>query len=187
MMTDLQHQYFNWMINILFHDVVLQDAYLELLHVLNDIPFEWSLEGDENRQKDAQDLRYLFGMAYGYEDAQICNELDIVPPSMLEVIVALINRVQDNILYDPEREDPNQEIFIDILKSLRIDDYKGMLSDEDRHDILDAVYRFFDRDYSYFGEGGLFVVNNPKADMRDTEIWFQFMWYLNEKQGGRYL
>ena len=187
MRSDLQNLYFDWMINILFNDVVEKDAYIELLMVLNSIPFEWSLERDENRQKDAQDLRYMFGNVCGYSEAQICQELDIVPPSLLEVIVALINRVQDSILYDPDQQDHNQEIFIDILKSLKIDQYRGRVSQVEAVDIHDAVYAFYDRNYSYYGEGGLFTVSNPKNDMRDTEIWFQFMWYLDEKLGGKYL
>ena len=50
-----------------------------------------------------------------------------------------------------------------------------------------AIMTLYRREYSYYGEGGLFTVHNPKFDMRETEIWYQFMWYLNEKLGGRYL
>ena len=187
MEENLCNEYFEWMTNVIFSDVVLKDAYDGLLHVLNSIPFEWSLQMDENRQKDAQDLRYLFGYVCGYSESQICQELDNTPPSLLEVIVALINRVQDSILYDPTKQDPNQEIFLDILKSLKIDDIKGVMNDSDYATIYNAVENLYCHNYSYYGEGGLFVVNNPKNDMRNTEIWFQFMWYLDEKQGGKYL
>ena len=70
--------YFNWMLNKIFHDDNLKLAYVELLSVLDSIVYEWILEMDENRQKDAQDLRYLFGNEVGISEAQICQELDIL-------------------------------------------------------------------------------------------------------------
>ena len=39
---------------------------------------------------------------------------------------------------------------------------------------------FLNREYSPNGRGGLFTVKNSPADMRTVEIWYQFMWYLNE-------
>jgi hypothetical protein len=37
-----------------------------------------------------------------------------------------------------------------------------------------------DRDYSPNGYGGLFTVESPRQDMRNTEIWYQCMWHLEE-------
>lgn len=187
MENELSFQYFEWITNIIFMDPVEKDAYIELLQIMHSIPFQWHLEKDENRQKDAQDLRYTFGYIYGYSETEICQNLDIVPPSLLEVIVALINRVQDSILYDPNNQNHNQDIFIDILTSLKIAQFRGKLFSNDITIIYNAIERYYSCDYDYNGYGGLFTVSNPKNDMRDTEIWFQFMWYLDEKQGGKYL
>ena len=44
--------------------------------------------------------------------------------------------------------------------------------------------RFLTRDYSYNGRGGLFYVSKPRMDMRDVEIWYQMMWYLDEEIKG---
>lgn len=187
-MNILEDIYFNWMVNNIFFDESLKNTYLMLLRLLNSIPFEWSLEMDENRQKDAQDLRYIFGEENGYAESEICVQLDIIPPSLLEVIVALLIRVQNNILYDPDHFSTlNQEIFLDIISSLGLDHMTGCLSNENIRYFFDTIYRFYKRDYTYNGEGGLFTVKNPKDDMRNTEIWFQFMWYLDEKLGGVYL
>jgi hypothetical protein len=39
-----------------------------------------------------------------------------------------------------------------------------------------------DREYNPDGSnGGLFVLKNPRADLRETEIWYQAMWYLTEQ------
>lgn len=185
---DIRYNYFWWMVNKIFHDINLIDQYGMLLVFLDSIPFEWSLDMDENRQKDAQDLRYIYGEENGYTEAQICRELDTTPPSFLEVVVALINRAEENILYDPEQKfNLNQDIFMDIIANMGIDGYTGYLDDNMQSEIRNNIQRVYTRDYSYNGEGGMFVVHCPKKDMRDTEIWFQFMWYLDEKLGGKYL
>ncbi len=188
-MSSISEQYFNWIINTIFDDFDLLNSYFGLLVELNNITFEYSIAKDANRQKDAQDFRYIFGDANGYPETYIAMELDIQPPTLLEVIAALINRVQDNILCDFEHGIKNQDIFIDMLRSLHIDDLcdRRYLSSDDMYQLQDSINRLYNRDYSYYGEGGLFTVQNPQEDMRRTEIWFQFMWYLNEKLGGRYL
>lgn len=48
----------------------------------------------------------------------------------------------------------------------------------------EVVERFLARDYSYNGRGGLFYVSKPRMDMRDVEIWYQMMWYLDEEIKG---
>lgn len=188
-MAIISEEYFNWIINTIFDDEELIDSYYGLLLELHGIVFEYSIPKDENRQKDAQDFRYIFGDSVGYSQSYICRELDIQPPSLLEVIAALINRVQDNVLCDLEHGITNQIIFIDILRSLQLDDLCNghYLTSDDSIQVQNSIYRLYTRTYSYYGEGALFTVQNPQNDMRDTEIWFQFMWYLNEKLGGRYL
>ena len=185
---DIIKEYFVWMISKIFRNQTASSVYNGLLEYLNSIIFTWEFEMDENRQKDAQDLRYIFGYEKGYSEAQICQELDIVPPSLLEVMIALIIRAQENILCDLEKVDINQDIFLDMLKSLGLDSMKGSnLSINNKQYIDNIINNLFTHNYSYYGEGGLFIVNNPKADMSNTEIWYQFMWYLNEKLGGKYL
>ena len=187
-MSNIRDNYYWWMITRIFHNADLIQSYNPLLSYLDSIPYQWSLDMDENRQKDAQDLRYTFGEECGYSEVQICQDLDIIEPSLLEVIVALINRAQENILFDPEQQyNLNQEIFIDILTNLGIEEYRGELDDFAIAQIDARINDFFNRNYSYYGEGGMFVVNQPKSDMRTTEMWYQFMWYLNEKLGGKYL
>lgn len=188
-MMSISEEYFNWIINTIFDDVNLIDSYYGLLLELHGYVFEYSIQKDENRQKDAQDFRYMFGEAAGYSEGCIARELDIQPPSLLEVIIALINRVQDNVLCDLEHGIKNQDIFMDILKSLQLDEmcHGRYLTSDDAICVENRISKLYNKDFSYYGEGSLFTVSNPQEDMRCTEIWFQFMWYLNEKLGGRYL
>ena len=187
MINKLQNDYFNWMVHKLFSDEILANSYFCLLDQMNQIPFEWTLIQDENRAKDAQDLRYIFGSECGYSESDICQALDLVRPSLLEVITALLCRVQDTILSGLEKSVDNQEIFLDILTSLGLLVLTGSLDESDMYTLACAVDTLFSRQYSSNGDGGLFIVKHPKEDMRDTEIWYQFMWYLDEKIGGKYL
>ena len=51
--------------------------------------------------------------------------------------------------------------------------------------VSDVIDRFLNREYHYDGRGGLFSLSNPRKDMREVEIWYQMMWYLDEQiQGG---
>lgn len=188
-MTEIDEQYFAWMLNKIFEDELTMNTYLAVAREMHSILFEFNMCLDENRQKDAQDLRYRFGNENGYSEAEICRSLDMQAPTLFEMLVALLERVQDSVLCDFEIKVTNQEIFVDILKSLKIDHIKGPynMSGDEASDFYDAIYKLYSKKYSYYGEGGLFTVSNPKADMRETDIWYQFMWYLDEKLGGKYL
>ena len=192
MEEDILNNYLLWMMNKIFTDESLLSSYHLLCCKLNDIKFVCSIDKDENREQDAIDLRYLFGVENNINNAQICKELDIQrpTPSLFEVIVALIIRVQNNILDDIDDINlSNQEIFVDILESLELDGLKNVeYFDMDTENyIYYVVNRLFNHDYEYNGHGGLFTVSNPQNDMRNTEIWYQCMWYINEKLGGKYL
>ena len=60
----------------------------------------------------------------------------------------------------------------------------GLSNMDDRN--FDGLYfkevmqRFLNRGYERNGRGGLFTIHDPSLDMRSAEIWYQFMWYLNE-------
>ena len=193
MLDNIKKDYYYWLIEKIFHDDLnYMTIYRDLLERLNYVTYIYTLELDENRQKDAQDLRYIFGYETDRSECEICQELDVYEPSLLEVIVALILRVQENILGDNEETITNKEIFLDIIKSLGLDDMTGaILSQEDVNYLHSKLFDFFCHNYNWNGEGSMFTVSNPKDDMRNTEIWYQCMWYINEKlqqkTGGKYL
>ena len=77
-MITIEDQYFSWMLEKIFEkDTREIDRRLSVLRELNNVIFEFDIYTDENRQKDAQDLRYLFGDECGYSDAEICRTLDM--------------------------------------------------------------------------------------------------------------
>ena len=45
--------------------------------------------------------------------------------------------------------------------------------------VYHIINKFLNREYQPNGRGGLFTIENCKCDLRDVDIWVQFMWYLD--------
>ena len=65
-MVTIEDEYFNWMLGKIFCGDSSLHEYTSVSRELNNVMFEFDICTDENRQKDAQDLRYLFGNENGY-------------------------------------------------------------------------------------------------------------------------
>lgn len=152
--------------------------YRKLLECLNNIDFRYTIPMDGNREADGIDLRYRFGYEKHIRDYIIARYLDDHPCSVLEMMVALAQRCEETIMDDPEIGDRTGKWFWDMIKSLGLECMTDDYFDETY--IRERVEKFLDHQYSYQGDGGLFFVRHPAADMRNVEIWTQLSWYLNE-------
>lgn len=143
--------------------------------------FCYSIDLDGNRASDGVDLRYRFGDDNGYLQAVIADILDVRGSSILEMMVALCIRCEESIMDDPDIGNRTTKWFFDMIDSLGLSDMTDENFDEDRVNyILDV---FLDREYEPNGKGGLFTLKHPRHDMRNAEIWYQCMWYLDEVLG----
>lgn len=177
-MKELREDYFRWVVNLVSDNGRINGrSYLQLLNKLNATPFRYSLGRDANRASDGRSLRYRFGYDNKLSDELIEQEIDIFAPSCLEVLAALASRMED-IMSDGEIGDRTKEWFFEMINNLGLSSFFDCnFFEEYVDDILD---RWLDRDYSYYGQGNIFVVRHPAADLRQTEIWYQAMWYLDE-------
>lgn len=177
-MDDIRQEYFEWIYGIICSGK--KESYYYLLDQMFNTPFQYSHPMDSNRVADAQGLRYIWGRECGYADSIIAATLDIYECSVLEILVALAARCEEQIMYDSAYGDRTAEWIWVMLHNLDLDD----MDDEHYHDeaIAHALDKFMDREYNPDGSnGGLFVLKNPRADLRETEIWYQAMWYLTEQ------
>ena len=133
---------------------------------------------DENRAGDGISLRYRFAYKFNYDYAQIAKYLDIFPCSILEMMVALAIIYDERFMYDPEYGPRIADWFWEMLFNMQL----GEFTDENYNEkhVNYILSRFLNREYSENGDGGLFYVRNPKNDLRQTEIWYQMMWHINE-------
>lgn len=175
----LINEYFDWM-----YDTVCggrahkRKSYRKLLSHLYDTDFTFTLEMDGNRADDGIDLRYQFGRDYRYDDAMIAAYLDDKPCSVLEMIVALVLRCEDHIMYGLSTDNGASELFWTMMENLGLNTMDDRKYDKEYvGEVLDI---FLDRRYKRNGEGGLFVIHRGNRDMRTADIWYQMNWYLDE-------
>ena len=174
----LSKEYFGWMIDIIRDGNRNTDEYQYLLSYLYSKPFYYTLPMDMNRENDGIGLRYKFGRAKDYPDAIIATELDDTDCSVLEAMIALAIRCEDQFAYDPEYGGRTGVWFWEMIESL------GLMDEMDANFDIDYVQRvidrFLSRNYQKNGKGGLFTIHDLNRDMRKTDIWYQMCAYLNE-------
>lgn len=170
---DLKQEYFRWLCH--FIDV---RSYGKLLSFLFSTDFEYIIPMDGNRFEDGIDLRYRFADEKHYPQRYISRLLDDVPCSMLEMMVALCLRIEEHITGDPENGDQTTKWFKAMLKSSGL---KGLDNDHfDKETAKNIVCCINDRQYTRNGDGGLFRLHKSRRDLRNVEIWYQAMWYIDE-------
>ncbi len=176
MKSAVKNRYFNWLCAQI-HDKK-HKSYRKLLDHLHSIPFHYILEMDGNRYEDGIDLRYKFAYNENLDQREVEYYLGDDGCSVLEMMVALSSKCEQ-IMEDPSIGDRMPNWFWDMIRNLGLSTMDDSNYDPDY--VNTALIRFMDREYEPNGKGGLFIVRNKKhVDMRNVEIWYQAMWYLNE-------
>lgn len=179
MMYDLRELYLEWLCEKVtdnyYHD---GHSYRKLMHFLMSINFYYSIPMDGNRADDGMDLRYRFGYETNREDVEIATLLDVYPCSVLEMLVALAIRCEEQLMFNPEAGNRTDIWFWDMLTNLKLD----YMDDEhySENEVRSIIFKWLNHEYSPNGEGGLFTIRNPKRDLRGVEIWYQLNWHLAE-------
>ena len=172
----INNEYFEWMYNLVCGDRFAKSiSYRKLLWYLHDTEFRWTIPKDVNRAEDGIDLRYRFAYECSFP-AAVESYLD-GPCSVLEMMVALAIRCEENIMDDPAIGNRTGKWFWGMINNLGL----GAMSDSRFNGRLveEVIERFLDRKYYPDGRGGLFRVRNCTTDLRTVEIWYQLCWYLD--------
>ena len=135
------------------------------------------MELDGNRAQDGIDFRYRFGHENGISNKIIERHLDNRACSVLEMMVAIAFKAEEQIMDDFNYGNRTGQWFWNMIVNLGL----GNMSDDDfdERKANNNITRFLNREYDYDGRGGLFTIENCECDMRGIEIWTQFMWYLD--------
>lgn len=157
------------LISIVFDNDTALETYNNLFMDLYSRDFTWprSVPGDANRADDGIQLR----RDLGFESDSKC--------SILEMLIALAMRMENDIMYNPEEGDRTAQWFWEMLVNMGL----GAQSDRNYEPtyVNSCIERFIRREYDADGgNGGIFTVNNPRRDLRTVELWYQAMWYLSE-------
>jgi hypothetical protein len=177
MMTkqELETLYFDWMIHLIRNNRTHQ--YKKLLNLLNEIPFTYLVDMDENRYADGLELRYRFGENTGLDYYMVDSFLKNEQCSVLEMMVALSLRCEEQIMSNTEKGDRISIWFWDMIESLGLESMADRYFDEQYSRSIVTI--FLNRDYARNGKGSLFTISQGGQDMRKVEIWYQACAYLN--------
>lgn len=168
----LEEIYFKWLCAKVVKPKVPTPSltYWKLLRILHHTEFVWTLSGDDNRAEDGRDLRYHFLVEAGLNDD---GEMDHVPCSVLEMLLALIDRAEFMTSV------PAKQWFWYIMENLGLEECNDA-SNFDVSAVEDILERLVWRNYRYDGVGGMFPLRHPKENQTQIEIWHQFSEYLIE-------
>jgi len=171
-MSSPEERYCRKLISIVFDKRYSVNTYNNLFMDLYSCDFTWprTVPGDANRAEDG--LRLRSDLNY-YDDLKPC--------SILEMLIALAIRMENDIMHNPEEGDRTGLWFWEMLSSM------GLSTQNDRNYdpayVNSCIERFIRREYDADGSnGGIFVLSNPRKDLRYVEIWYQAMWYLVENE-----
>lgn len=177
----VNNQYFEWLCNfVTYNDISNKRSFNKLLRYLYDSEFIAIIYMDKNRIFDGLKLRKMFIEELNYSN-DILEVMDEEKPcSVLEVMIGLAHRCATSILDGCDYG--LYDLFWGMVDNL------GLLNmHDDAFDsmyVADIVNTFINREYAPNGNGGLFTVTNRTEDLRDVDIWYQLMWYLNEVLDG---
>lgn len=171
---DVRAEYFDWLTNIVCEGRFAEHvSFRKLLAYLHDIEFIYFIPKDKNRAADGESLRHRFAHANSGIESMLLRG----PCSVLEMMVALALRCEEDIMDDARMGDRTGQWFWEMITSLGL----GGMTDErfDDRIVADIIDRFLYREYEPNGRGGLFTVRNRHVDMRKKEIWAQLCCYLD--------
>ena len=170
--------YYIWLIDLVEYNGFDGRGYTRVLTKLFDEEFYWSISGDRNRAVDGIRLRSTFATDDYIGGSYLTSSMPEYC-TVLEMMIALAKRMEDDILYDPDEPNRTGVWFGIMMENL------GMLELDDRNYKDEIFYEklnnFLNRSYPDNGEGSLFGPLMGHFCMPKTEIWYQMHYYINEK------
>lgn len=169
-----EREYLEWLLEYI--DARDTYAYSDVCRHLHTIKYKYFVPNDDNRAADGIRLRDDFISAKYYN----LTTLNIGECSVLEMIAALSDRF-DRIAFG-QVYSLRHLVAKELLMNLDLHHYDVNFIGG-REEVNNIINVFMDRKYEKNGKGGLFPLKTPKQDQRKVEIWYQMMYYIDEKNG----
>ncbi len=180
MVSNELNDYFIWLCELVYDEHYFDTTrYRALLRQMYGTEFRYDNRSDANRAADGRDLRGRFCYERGYDSTEVERYLDVGNASVLEVLVALSVRCEDQFMEDLAYGNRTSKWFSDMIDSLELDCMYDSRYNADH--VADVLNCFMDRMYDRDGRGGLFI-SNDGTNMRELDIWYQMCHYICELQ-----
>lgn len=163
--------YIDWMANKVCENEDQKWAYSKLFRRLYLWEFTWIVDHDEYRAVDGLEMRGAF-----VEETGVVLERG--PCMVLEMMVALADRIENGIMGEEEYGDRTHTWFWYMVNSLGLSGYTDDAFDEE---IVDEIIQcWLNREFCQDGLGSLFYICGAERDYRRVEIWYQMHAFLNQ-------
>ena len=169
----LNHVYFVWLldkINLSERNIMTSDQYGFLLDAMFQKTFYAVVNKDWNRSVDGELLREKFA------SEKNMKEPDLGDCRVLEMLVALSIRIENEVMYDHAYGDRTSEWFWMMVRNLGLLQFDNSHFSEKKVD--EILTKFLDREYEPDGAGGLFPMKDSEKDQREIEIWWQMQAFI---------
>ena len=160
-------------------------TYSTLADILFRTEFKARNDFDKNRIADAKILREDYAL--------LCSRyrnyaaIDSPGVSFLEVMIALCQKFDTDVMMTDKREDRSKEWFWLMLKNAGLDIYvdSGFNDPDDEeanpYMVCQSILQIInDREYDEDGKGGFFPLKHPKYNQKNRELWYQMHEYFLE-------
>lgn len=167
-----EEKYCRKLISMVYDKSYTNDTFNNLFMELYSYDFTWprSIPGDANRADDGLQLRHSLGFSDILQDK---------PCSILEMLIALAIRIENDVMHSSEEGDRTAQWFWEMIVNMGLGSQNDL--NYDHAYVNYCIERFINREYDADGNnGGIFVLDNPRRDLRYVEVWYQAMWYLTE-------
>lgn len=167
--------YFEWLLTIIEYDSVSTNTHDRLLWKMYGTPFYYINDTDENRVFDGLKLRELY-------DDYFASVTHDIPCSVLEVLIALAKRCEEDITEDPDEINQTPKWFWIMIQNLDL-----LCMDDEHYDeeyVQKVLAIFMNREYGPDGRGSIFYSESKNRDFRKADLWYQMCWYLGEQVYG---
>lgn len=179
--AEVKKDYFKWLCDV----VHAEESYSMLWQKLHSMDFVWVVDRDENRAEDGKYMRYIFTIEK-YNDMDVdFEEIDQYlsgPCSVMEFLVGLARRIEDDIMESVDLENRTYKWFHEMIDNL------GLLDYDDKHysdgEVDAIIHRFMSRKYAKNAPGNIFYLGHFSGPLfSNLEIWAQMQAYILEKYG----
>ena len=179
MELDIKARYFLFLLDKIRTGIDSCENYLELLRRLHKKEFYYILDMDRNRAEDGKCLREEFLNVFELEDI---NEDLAGPASVLEVLIALAERCENDIVHEDLEGNRAPEWFwkwIDNLGLLKFKD-ESIVEWLPTGELDVCLENWMERKFKKNGSGSPFPLISGSVDSRKEEIWRQMIFWLYE-------
>ena len=166
--------YYNWLVDLIEAGPgTAHEDYTSFIHELYLLKYRWQFELDENRAIAGLALRDRYAYEAGVDRAEMSDG----PCSVLEMMIALSFRIEEEIMINSKYGNRTGQWFWNMIVNLGL----GKMDDNNFNEqyVYNVIQDFLHHRYSRDGHGSLIVIPNSRDDLRKVEIWTAFMRYLN--------